>query len=165
MMRGETLILGHRVKGQVPFWHSVYKTLWTRYRLVWVQSLSNCTCKLLMMEKGNLYFWGYGVKGQGQFWHCVQDLLPCEGMPRLVLSSSHHIWCKVTLIDPTCYVFPALTLICLHFVCNVIEKNSYWKMGKRSMSGLSPHTSNIIGKTSIDSSTDCVMVFMICRFS
>ena len=34
MMRGGTLlILGHRVKGQGQLWHSMYKTLWTRYRL------------------------------------------------------------------------------------------------------------------------------------
>ena len=33
-MRGGTLsILGHRVKGQGQLLHSVYKTLWTRYRL------------------------------------------------------------------------------------------------------------------------------------
>ena len=30
---GTLLILGHRVKGQGLLWHSVYKTLWTRYRL------------------------------------------------------------------------------------------------------------------------------------
>ena len=34
MMRGGTLsILGHGIKGQSQLWHSVYKTLWTRYRL------------------------------------------------------------------------------------------------------------------------------------
>ena len=34
MMRvGTLLIWGHRVKGQGQLWHSVYKTLWTRYRL------------------------------------------------------------------------------------------------------------------------------------
>ena len=34
MMRGGTLlILGHGIKGQSKLWHSVYKTLWTRYRL------------------------------------------------------------------------------------------------------------------------------------
>ena len=34
MMRGGTLlILGHGVKGQGQLWHSVYKTLWTQYRL------------------------------------------------------------------------------------------------------------------------------------
>ena len=39
MMRGGTLlILDHGVKGQGQFWHSVYKTLCTRYRL---QLLSN----------------------------------------------------------------------------------------------------------------------------
>ena len=33
MMRGGTLlILGHGIKGQSQLWHSVYKTLWTRYR-------------------------------------------------------------------------------------------------------------------------------------
>ena len=34
MMRGGTLLIwGHRVKGQGQLWHSVYKTLWTWYRL------------------------------------------------------------------------------------------------------------------------------------
>ena len=34
MMRGGALlILGHGIKGQSQLWHSVYKTLWTRYRL------------------------------------------------------------------------------------------------------------------------------------
>ena len=34
MMRGGTLLIwGHGVKGQGQLWHSVYKTLWTRYRL------------------------------------------------------------------------------------------------------------------------------------
>ena len=34
MMRGGTIsILGHGIKGQSQLWHSVYKTLWTRYRL------------------------------------------------------------------------------------------------------------------------------------
>ena len=34
MMRGGTLlILGQGIKGQSQLWHSVYKTLWTRYRL------------------------------------------------------------------------------------------------------------------------------------
>ena len=34
MMRGGTLlILGHGVKGQGQLWQSVYKTVWTRYRL------------------------------------------------------------------------------------------------------------------------------------
>ena len=34
MMRGGTLlILGHGVKGQGQLWHSLYKTLWARYRL------------------------------------------------------------------------------------------------------------------------------------
>ena len=33
-MRGGTLlILGHGVKGQGQPWHSVFKTLWTRYQL------------------------------------------------------------------------------------------------------------------------------------
>ena len=50
---------GHGVKGQGQLWHSVYKTLWTGYRLQFLpnhfqtyrlqffaQSLSNFTCKL-----------------------------------------------------------------------------------------------------------------------
>ena len=39
MMRGGTLlILGHEVKGQGQLWQSVYKTLWTQYKL---QFMSN----------------------------------------------------------------------------------------------------------------------------
>ena len=34
MMRGGNLLIwGHRVKGQCQLWHSVYKTLWTQYKL------------------------------------------------------------------------------------------------------------------------------------
>ena len=34
MMRGGTLLIfGHGIKGQSQLWHSLYKTLWTRYRL------------------------------------------------------------------------------------------------------------------------------------
>ena len=64
IMRGGTLlILGHGVKGQGQLWHSVYKTLWTRYRLtVFAQSLSNFTCKLRMMREGTLLIFG----SQGQ---------------------------------------------------------------------------------------------------
>ena len=52
MVRGGTLlILGLRVKTQGQLWHSVYKTLWTRYRLqFFAESLSNFTCKLLMVR-------------------------------------------------------------------------------------------------------------------
>ena len=33
MMRGRTLLIsGPGIKGQSQLWHSVYKTLWTRYR-------------------------------------------------------------------------------------------------------------------------------------
>ena len=31
--RGTLSILGHGIKGQSQLWHSVYNTLWTRYRL------------------------------------------------------------------------------------------------------------------------------------
>ena len=34
MMKGGTLlILEHGIEGQSQLWHSVYKTLWTQYRL------------------------------------------------------------------------------------------------------------------------------------
>ena len=42
---------------------------------VFVQSLSNFTCKLLMMRGGTLLIWGHGVKGQGQLWHSVYKTL------------------------------------------------------------------------------------------
>ena len=77
MMRGRTLlILGHGVKGQGQLWHSVYKILWTRYRLhFFAQSLSNFTCKLWMMRGGTLLILGHVVKGQGQLWHSVYKTL------------------------------------------------------------------------------------------
>ena len=77
MMRGGTLlILGHGVKGQGHLWHSMYKTLWTGYRLqILVQSLSNFTCKLWMMSGGTLLILGHVVKGQGQLWHSMYKTL------------------------------------------------------------------------------------------
>ena len=49
---------------------------------VFVQLLSNFTCTFTMMRGGTLLILGRGVKCQGQLWP------PCEGMPRLALSSS-----------------------------------------------------------------------------
>ena len=42
---------------------------------VFVQSLSNFTCKLWMMRGGTLLILGHGVKGQGQLWHSVYKTL------------------------------------------------------------------------------------------
>ena len=42
---------------------------------VFVQSLSNFTCKLWMMRGEILSILGHGVKGQGQLLLCVQDLV------------------------------------------------------------------------------------------
>ena len=41
--------------------------------IVYVQLLSNFTCKLWMIKGGTLLILGHGVKGQGQLWHCVKD--------------------------------------------------------------------------------------------
>ena len=57
----------------------VYKTLLARYRLVFVQSLLNFTCKLFMMRRGNILILGHRFKFQGQLW-------PREGMQRFALS-------------------------------------------------------------------------------
>ena len=42
---------------------------------VFVQSLSNFTCRLWMMRGGTLLILGHGVKGQGQLWHSVYKTL------------------------------------------------------------------------------------------
>ena len=64
-MRGGTLlILGHGVKGEGQLWHSVYNTLWTRYRLQFKPNhfqTSHVTC-----GGGTLLILGHGVIGQGQ---------------------------------------------------------------------------------------------------
>ena len=48
MMRGGTLLIwGHGVKGQGQLWHSVYKTLWTRYGLQFLPNhfqISHVSC-------------------------------------------------------------------------------------------------------------------------
>ena len=72
---GTLLILGHGVKGQGQLWHSVYKTLWTRCRLIFAQSLSKFTCRLWMMRGGTVLILSHEVKSQGQLWHSVYKTL------------------------------------------------------------------------------------------
>ena len=65
------------VKGQGQIWHFVYKTLWTRYRLVFAQWLSNFTCKLFMMRGGTLLILGHGSKVKvkfGTLYHLVDTI-------------------------------------------------------------------------------------------
>ena len=57
---------------------------------VFAQSLSNFKCTFARMRGGTLLILGHGVKCQSKLWP------PCEGMPRLALSSFsyfrvHHI--------------------------------------------------------------------------
>ena len=52
-------------------WPWMRFALWARYRLVFAQSLSNFTCKLLMMIRWTLFIFDHRVKGQGHIWHCV----------------------------------------------------------------------------------------------
>ena len=63
-MRGGTLlILGHGVKGQGQLWHSVYKTLWTRYRLQFLPNhfqTSHVSCG--WWEEEPYWFWVTGSK-------------------------------------------------------------------------------------------------------
>ena len=96
------------VKGQGQLWHSVYKALWAQYRLqflsnhfqtshvgllgtiqttVFVQSLSNFTCRLWMMREKPLLILGHRVIGQGHL------LPPCPPPKR----GCHALRCLVTL--------------------------------------------------------------------
>ena len=69
MTRGGTLlILGHRVKDQAQLWHSVYKTLWTRYRLQFLPNhfqTSHVSCG--WWEKEPYWFWVMGSKVKVNF--------------------------------------------------------------------------------------------------
>ena len=83
MRAGTLLISGYGVKGQCQLWHSLHKTVWTRYRLNFMpyhfqtspQLLSNFTCKLWMIRGGTLLIWGHGVKGQSQLWRSLYKTL------------------------------------------------------------------------------------------
>ena len=69
MMRGGTLlILGHGVKGQGQLWHSVYKTLWTRWRLQFLINhfqTSHISCR--WWEEEPYWFWVTGSKVKANF--------------------------------------------------------------------------------------------------
>ena len=69
MMRGGTLlILGLRVKCQGQLWHSMYKTMWTRYRLLFESNLfqtSHVSC--WSWEEGPYWFWVTGSKVKVNF--------------------------------------------------------------------------------------------------
>ena len=94
-MRGGTLlILGHGVKGQGQLWHSMYKTLWTGYRLQF-QSLSNFTCRLWMMRRRFLLIWVRGSKVKVKLWHSAYKAWCAQY--RLQFMSNHfqtsHVGC------------------------------------------------------------------------
>ena len=82
MMRGGTLlILGHGVKGQGQLWHSLYKALWTQYRLQFMSNhfqTSHVVCR--WWGKKPYWFW---VTGQGQL--CP----PARGC--------HALFCPITV--------------------------------------------------------------------
>ena len=69
MMRGGTLlILGHGVKGQGQLWHSVNKTLWVRYRLLFLLNhfqTSHAHCS--WWEEEPYWFWVTGSKVKVNF--------------------------------------------------------------------------------------------------
>ena len=77
MMRGGTLlILVHGVKGHGQLWHSIYKTLWARYRLQLLPNhfqTSHASCG--WWEEEPYWFSVTGSKvntgSQGQLWHSV----------------------------------------------------------------------------------------------
>ena len=80
MMRGGTLLIfGHGVKGQGQLWHSVYKTLWTRYRLQFLPNhfqTSPVSCQ--WWEEEPYWLWVMGSKVQVNFgtlfiWPCGHD--------------------------------------------------------------------------------------------
>ena len=63
MMRGGTLlILGHGVKSQGQIWHFVYKTLWTRYRLLFCPITFKLHIKVVHDERMNPIDFGSKVK-------------------------------------------------------------------------------------------------------
>ena len=68
-MRGGTLLIwGHGVKGQGQLWHSVYKTLWTGYRLQFLPNhfqTSHVNCG--WWGEKSYWFWGTGSKVKVNF--------------------------------------------------------------------------------------------------
>ena len=69
-MRGRTLLnLGHGVKGQGQLWKSVYKTLWTQYRLLQFLpnhfQTSHVSCR--SWEEEPYWFWQIGSKVKVNF--------------------------------------------------------------------------------------------------
>ena len=69
MMRGGTLlILGHGVKGQGQLWHSVYKTLWARYRPQFLLNhFQTSHAHLPWWEEEPYWFWVTGSKVKVNF--------------------------------------------------------------------------------------------------
>ena len=75
MMRGGALlILGHGSKVNVNF-GTVYKTLWTWYRLQFLSNHFQTLHASCRWWEEPYWFWVTGVKGQGQLWHCVEGLV------------------------------------------------------------------------------------------
>ena len=77
---------GQRSRSTLAF--CVYGLVGTIQTAVYVQSLSNFTCKLWMMRRESLLILGHGVIGQGQL--CPP---PSEGMPSFALPSLYNQTC------------------------------------------------------------------------
>ena len=68
MWRGTLLILGHGVKGQGQLWRSVYKTLWTRYRLQFLPNhFQTAHAHSPWWEEEPYWFWVTGSKVKVNF--------------------------------------------------------------------------------------------------
>ena len=87
--RGSPIGLRLRFKCQGKLWPSVYSTFWVLYRLVFVRSLSNLTCKLSMMSGGTLLILGHDVKFQGQLWPPERGCYALRCLVSTVVGKSH----------------------------------------------------------------------------
>ena len=66
--RGTLLILVHGVKGQGQLWHSVYKTLWTRWQLQFLPNhFQTSHAHLPWWEEEPYWFWFTGSKVKVNF--------------------------------------------------------------------------------------------------
>ena len=89
MMRGGTLlILGHRVKGQGQLWHSVYKTLWTQYRLQFLPNhFQTSHTHSPWWEEEPYWFWVMGSKVKVNF--VTLCIRPCR-------HDTDYSFCQIT---------------------------------------------------------------------
>ena len=99
MRRGTPLILGHGVKGQGQLWHSVYKTLWTRYRLQCLPNhfqTSHVSCGWWKEEP--YWFWVTGSKVKVNFGTVYKTLWTQKRLQffpnHFQTSHAHSPWCE-----------------------------------------------------------------------